>query len=628
MYSESNVKRIANKIKQYDAEYYDNDNSIVSDDVYDYLVDIVGTGDSENPTGRVRGNPAPYLKKVAHTVPMLSANKTRDRSDIISFVSGKPVVVSYKLDGASVVLRYNNGKLTQAITRGNGIVGEDITHTVRFIPNIPKLIDEKRYIELRGEVILPLMFNDGSSGHPRNIASGAIRRLDADSDMLKKLKYICFTLVNWKDFKDEVYNGKNCSKSTSISFVYGLGFECVMNRLCKTDSEVLESFVDYSKYDYPVDGWCVEYDDLDFGESLGSTAHHDRRMMALKPELNCVATTFRGISYNTTRTGMVSLTAEFDPVEIGDTKVSKATLHNIDFFTSLQLGAGDQILVSKMNEIIPGIVENITRSDTYRLESVCPSCKSALDVVNTGTANYLWCKNELCESKCVNRIAHFVRKDGLDVRGLSFERIKLLFHHGFLRSIVDIYSLKDHFDELCELNGLGKKSVTNLLDAIEASRHTTLDKFISAIGFPGVSTSMSKVVAEKCLYDYGEFKSRCEHLFDWGEYDGFGDVLSSSINDFYAINKEIDLVASMMDFVKPNIQKNSGRLNGLNVCITGSFNLPRSEIKKHVESLGAKCVTSVSKNTDILLAGEKSGSKLKKAINIGGVRIVNSVEDL
>ena len=378
-------------------------------------------------------------------------------------------------------------------------------------------------------------------------------------------------------------------------------------------------------YENPTDGWVFEYDDLEYGDSLGYTEHHSRNMYALKPEVEGFETYFRGIEYKTCRTGIVSMTAIFDPVEIGNTMVCRATLHNCDFFNALELGEGDLITVTKFNEIIPGIMSNETKSGTYKLIDKCPSCGEQLIIKNTGTANVLYCNNENCASRKLAQFEHFVSKNCMDIRGMSSATLETLILHGFIHNFEDIYRLSDHYNELVLLDGFGKKSVEKLLKSIEDSRHVKLENFIAALGIDGIGLSAAKTISQHCNGDYEKLFNLVELHFDWKQLEDFGEVMCNNLDNYLDNHFDImDTLALIMEFIIPE-KSTDNSLDGLKFCITGSFSQPRDALKKQLEDRGAKFISSVSKNLDILFSGDKSGSKLTKAQQLG-VRVANEKE--
>lgn len=621
------IKKLTAELLQYCHEYYDLDSPTISDAIYDKKYNELEKLENEadfwlanSPTRKVQGEVLPYLMKVHHSVPMLSADKSTNIEDVKKFIGDHFVVASYKLDGSTVVYKYNNGQFIQGLSRGSGTDGEDITHTVKTIKNLPMTIPYKGYLEIRGEALIPWKYynemnKDGTLGHPRNVASGGLRQLDANEAAKRNIYFYAFTLVNWRDIGVK-------TKFESLRFLYNNGFDVVPHVQIPTYGTLEKSlaYLNREAYENPTDGWCFEYDDLEYGESLGSTGHHDRRLFALKPEVEEHTTTFRRVEYNTCRTGIVSLTATFDPVEIGNTTITRATLHNVDYFNSLELGEGDEIVVAKMNEIIPGVLENNTRSNKYKLIDACPSCGKPLIIKNTGTANVLYCPNESCPSRKLAQFVHFVSKKGMAIDGLSEATLEKLISLNYINSFQSIYHLVDHRDQLIKLDGFGAKSVEKLLLAIEKSRNVKLENFIAALGIDGIGSSASKTIAEhfENKFDYLLDATFCK--YDFTQMPDFGEVMANNLQSYFDEHfAEICSLANEMIFIIPERKTVANNpFNGKSLCVTGKLvSFTRDSINEKIASLGAKAVGSVSKNTDYLITNEASGSsKYKKAMEL------------
>ena len=621
------IKKLTAELLQYCHEYYDLDSPTISDATYDKKYNELEKLENEadfwlanSPTRKVQGEILPYLMKVHHSVPMLSADKSTNIEDVKKFIGDHFVVASYKLDGSTVICKYNNGQFIQGLSRGSGTDGEDITHTVKMIKNLPMTIPYKGYLEIRGEALIPWKYynemnKDGTLGHPRNVASGGLRQLDANEATKRNIYFYAFTLVNWRDIGIK-------TKFESLRFLYNNGFDVVPHVQIPTYGTLEKSlaYLNREAYENPTDGWCFEYDDLEYGESLGSTGHHDRRLFALKPEVEEHTTTFRGVEYNTCRTGIVSLTATFDPVEIGNTTITRATLHNVDYFNSLELGEGDEIVVAKMNEIIPGVLQNNTCSNTYKLIDVCPSCGKPLIIKNTGTANVLYCQNENCPSRKLARFVHFVSKKGMAINGLSEATLGKLISLNYINSFQSIYHLVDHRDQLIKLDGFGAKSVEKLLLAIEKSRNVKLENFIAALGIDGIGSSASKTIADhfENKFDYLLDATFCK--YDFTQMPDFGEVMANNLQDYFdEYFAGICSLANEMIFIMPEKKTVANNpFNGKSLCVTGKLvRFTRDSINEKIASIGAKAVGSVSKNTDYLITNEASGSsKYKKAMEL------------
>ncbi len=635
------IKSLTAELLQYCHEYYDLDAPTISDAEYDKKFDQLYALENEanfwlanSPTRKVQGEVLPYLEKVHHSVPMLSADKSTDIEDVKKFIGDHFVVASYKLDGSTVVVKYKNGQFYQGLSRGSGTDGENITHTVRMIKNLPMAIPYKGYLEIRGEAVIPWnyyneMSKDGILGHPRNVASGGLRQLDANEAARRNIYFYAFTLVNWKDVLPtlEWANGKVVwSKWDTLEFLKYNGFDVVPHIMFNKypDFSLLETEIlpalNRETYENPTDGWCFEYDDLKYGESLGSTEHHDRRLFALKPAMKEHTTIFRGVEYNTCRTGIVSLTAQFDPVEIGNTMVTRATLHNVDYFNNLELGVGDEIVVAKMNEIIPGVIGNNTRSNMYKLIDTCPSCGEPLTIKNTGTANVLYCSNENCPSRRLAQFEHFVSRKCMDVRGMSTATLETLISHGFLHSYRDIYHLSERRNELIRIEGYGQKSINNLLKSIEDSRNVKLENFIAALGIPNIGSSAAKTISQHFNGNLYAWLGSLADDFDWTLLDDFGDTMANNMEEYLRnyIADIMELAAEMHFIIPEKKDVTNNPFTGKTLCVTGKLNhFTRDSVNEKITSLGAKAASSVSKKTDYLITNEVSGSsKYKKAVEL------------
>lgn len=627
------IKELTAELLHHCHLYYDLDSPAISDAEYDKKFDTLKQLEDEanfwlanSPTRKVQGEVLPYLEKVHHSVPMLSADKSTDIEDVVRFIGNNAVVATYKFDGGTCVTKYHGGHLVQALSRGSGHDGEDITHTARMIKNLPLTIPYNGYLEIRGEALIPwscynAMNIDGSLGHPRNVCTGALRQLNANEAAKKNIHFYAFTIVNWKEVGVT-------TKSESIKFLIGCGFDVSPFMICdpkknmsvKEQIECATAFLNRESYKNPTDGWCFEFEDLAYGESLGSTEHHDRKLYALKPQRTDYITRFRNVEYNTCRTGVVSLTAVFDPIEIDNTTITKATLHNVDYFNNLQLGENDEIVIAKMNEIIPAVLSNKTRSNTYKLIDTCPSCGEKLIIKNTGTANILFCPNENCPSKNLAQFTHFVSKNCMNIDGLSEATLEKFISLGYINDFQSIYHLSDHKNKLILLDGFGVKSIEKLLQAIEKSRDVKLENFISALGIEGIGIAAAKTISQHFNGSYEKFINAYYYFnFDWTTLKDFGKVMADNMNTYLHDNLEmINELALEMRFVKHESKEVvDNPLNGIRFCITGSFSQSRDILKQKLEEKGAKFISSVSKNLDVLYCGDKAGSKLTKAQSLG-----------
>ena len=625
------------QLQQADVAYYKHDAPVMSDLEYDRLMDELVALEEESgvilsgsPTQRVAGEVLETLAEVRHTKPMLSAAKTKSLEDLKRFASGRDVLLSWKMDGLTLVLRYENGQFKQAITRGrDGIIGEDVTHTVRTFLNVPLTIPILESFEVRGEGVISWKnFDainaelDDAYSHPRNLAAGSVRKLDASEAKERRLEFWAFDLVS-----DSLESG---SKRAQQQLLARCGFSVVPYLYLSTSSsardlELAFSSMQPAKFEYPVDGLIMEYDDLAYGKSLGATGHHENRLIALKWADELYETTFRSVELATTRTGIVSLTARFDPVNMDGATVSRAYLHNLDNFRALQLGSGDTVRVYRANMIIPQIADNLTKSGTYLLSMSCPCCGAALEVgETTGGTHQLFCRNRSCTAKLVQKFVHFCDKSRMNMEGLSETTLEKLIGHGWVHTFADLYDLEQHRDAIIQTDGFGEKSFERLQAAIEKSRSCTLAKFIAGLGIPTIGRHAGQELDRCFAGSWEAFEAAIQKGFDFTQLPDFGAVMQENIYTWYADTEEAKLWRPLLDkihFIKEttpmSITKESP-LYGKIVVATGKLeHYTRDGIQSKLLQLGAIPASSVTKKTNYLIVGEKAGSKLAKAQQLG-----------
>ena len=630
------MKELIQILTEADIAYYRDSRPIMTDFDYDRLFDELeglerdtGLILSNSPTQKVSGEILEELTPVRHSRPMLSADKTKSVEDMVKFADKKPVVLSWKLDGLTLVLRYENGELKQAITRGReGIIGEDVTHTVKTFINVPLTIPTKDTFEVRGEGVISwanfkkinLSLTEPYS-HPRNLASGSVRMLDANESGKRYLEFLGFDLIS-----DSI---ETHSKIGQLEFLARNGFDVVPHVFADNynDEDIRKMIDDFNpaEFDYPVDGLIMEYDDVNYGKSLGSTGHHENRLLALKWEDQLFETKFLGVELATTRTGMVSITGILEPVEIDGTVVSRAYLHNLDIFNSFKFGIGDTVKVYKANMIIPQIQENVTKSGTYTLPMTCPCCGEPLGVKTTpGGTDFLYCQNQHCSARLVQKFAHFCDKTRMNIEGLSESTLEKFISHGWIRNFGDLYELEKHKDEIVNTEGFGEKLYQRLKNSIEKSRKCTLDKFIAGLGIPMVGRHAGRILNAFFKGDWNAFEQAVIDGFDFKSLPDFGEIMHSNIYTWYADADEANLwrpLLNKIEFIKENHTMNVNNntvFSGKTIVATGKLeNYTRDEIQAKILSLGAKPASSVTKKTDYLIVGEKAGSKLQKALNLG-----------
>lgn len=629
------IKELVEQLNYHRDLYYNESRPEISDFEFDNLFDELSKLEKDtgfilatSPTQTVGYEVKSSLNKVMHNHPMLSLDKTKNIDDVIKFLDGRDGVVMAKADGLTCSLRYLNGYLVSAETRGNGEVGEDILHCAKTIKNIPLKINCLDEVIVDGEVIITYDdFEEINSTlpdcqkykHPRNLASGSIRQLDSSIAAQRNLKFIA-----WKLVKGSVYN----SFGMNIFHMYHLGFDVIFDIPINHDStkQKIETYISYIKdrsknEGIPIDGCVFSYDDIAYCESLGATGHHLRSQIAFKFYDELHETTLLNVEWNPTRTGLISPVAIFKEVDLDGALTTRATLHNLSIIKQLELGIGDTITVYRSNMVVPKIDDNLTRSNTLDIPKKCPCCGAETVIKDTDNSQVLMCPNQDCSAKKIAQFTHFVSRKAMNIDGLSEKTLEALLSHGFIRNFKDLYHLTDHENELIYLEGFGKKSVEKLLKSIEESRNVKLENFICALGIDGIGLSASKTIAEYFDHNIDLVLDAYDSGFDWTKLNDFGYVMSDNINKFFAKNiANVYNLSKEMNFIIPekNVKTNNS-FTGKTLCVTGKLNhFTRDSINEKISSIGAKAAGSVSKKTDYLITNESSGSsKYKKAIELG-----------
>ena len=635
------IKELVEFLNKASEAYYKYDNPIMSDKEYDSLMnELEALEKSEgfilanSPTQKVQGYILEGLTKVTHSKPMLSAAKTKDVNEIKKFLGNQPFYCSYKLDGLTLVVRYSRGKFVQAITRGTGLVGEDVTEQAKMISNLPMTIPYVSDLELRGECVISWeQFNEVNKyleepySHPRNLAAGTIRNFDTNIVRDRKLSYIVFECVS-EDLHDE--DQFFDSKWDELGFLDYLGFETVER--CHGEVDDCIEAMQPEFYGYPVDGLIFEMCMKSYSKSLPATAHHEGCRMALKWADSTYETILRDVEWNPTRTGLISPVAIFDEVDLDGALTTRATLHNVSIIKQLELGIGDTITVYRSNMVIPKIDDNLTRSNTLEIPKTCPCCGSATTIKKTDNSQVLMCTNPNCAAKKIAKFENFVSRKGMNIEGLSSATLELLISNGYISKFKDIYHLSEHANELAHLPGLGAKSVEKLLLAIEKSREVKLENFIYALGIPNIGLSAAKSISKKFGGDHYDFVYALDSGYDFSQIDDFGEIMNKSLHDWWeSKDSMVELLPMEVNFVMPEISQQAvdNPFSGKTLCVTGKLNhFTRDSINEKIASLGAKAASSVSKKTDWLITNEASGSsKYKKAVEFG-VSIITEAEFL
>ena len=625
--------------------YYNTGHPIMTDEQFDarladlkQLEEETGFVLANSPTHNVGAKVLTELKEVTHSYPMLSLEKCHTVEELIKFANSKELVASIKLDGLTCRLTYENGILSRAETRGNGHVGSDITEHVKQFKNVPLKISREGTYIIDGEAIITdsdfvEVNKDGEYKNSRNLASGTLAVLDTSLVAKRRLR-----LLGW-----DVIEGGGNSLNENLNEAKELGFDIVPHWINNTTNGLnpanLEGNIyyifDYAKEEgLPCDGIVFKFNDIAYGKSLGSTSHHFRNGIAYKAKDEVYETKLIDVEFTMGKTGVLTPTAVFEPVEIDGTTVERASLHNISILRDFNLCIGDTIEVYKANAIIPQVKRNISAELRDYIEAIeaptiddieyCPICHSATKLVTENSSTVLVCTNDNCKGKLLGKLTHFVSKNAINIDGLSEATLEKFIELGWLTCFEDIYNLKYHFSEMMKLDGFGEKSAKKLLNSIAKSKNTTLDRFIYALSIPLIGRSASKAISKYFNGNFDKFcKECCLNQFDFTVLDDFGEAMNDSINDYIERNVVmIGNLAKEMDFEKPQIVSSSNNLAGKTFVITGSLNhfANRDEAKEKIEALGGKVSGSVSAKTSYLVnnnvASTSGKNKKAKELNI------------
>ena len=630
------MKELVELLNKASDAYYVNDKPIMSDKQYDELYDELEALEKEtgyvlasSVTQKVQGKVLDGFKKVTHSKPMLSAAKTKDVSEIKKFIGSQPFYASYKLDGLTLVCIYENGKFKQAITRGTGFVGEDVTEQAKMIGNLPISIPYDGYLELRGECVVSWdNFNQINSklaepySHPRNLAAGSLRNLDTNITKERNLSYVVFECVNGCNVDD---------KLVQLNWLHNLGFTTVDFCGAATVERCIE-IMPPETYIYPVDGLIFEYCSNTYSKSLSATSHHEGCRMAFKWADSTHETILRDVIWDVGRSGVISPVAVFDEVDLDGALTTKATLHNLSIVEGLELGIGDTITVYRSNMVIPKIDDNLTRSDTLVIPNTCPCCGHKAEIKYTDSSKFLMCTNPNCPSKLLAKLVHFVSRNCMNIEGLSEATLETLINKDWVKSFKDIYYIYQHGREWEQLDGFGEKSVAKMLDAIDRSRKVKLENFICALSIDGVGTSASKTISSYFNGDFEAFFKALETNFDWSRLTDFGEITARNIADFGAKNRiEVKELAEEMNFIieeKKEVKENP--FIDKSICVTGKLEcFTRDSINAKILELGAKVASGVSAKTDYLITNTpESGSSKNVNAKKFGTKIITEKEFL
>ena len=629
------MKELVEKLDQAAKTYYQEDREIMSNQEYDSLYDQLeqleketGTVLTNSPTVRVGYEAVNELPKEEHPSPMLSLDKTKDREVLRGFIGNHKCLLSWKLDGLTIVLTYENGELVKAVTRGNGIVGEVITNNARVFKNIPLRIPYKGQLVLRGEAIITyseferinetIGDADAKYKNPRNLCSGSVRQLNNEITAKRNVRFYAFALVSAQDV--------DFSNSREQQFIWlkKQGFEVVEYKV--VTSENLDEAMDYfSKAivnnDFPSDGLVVTYDDIAYGESLGSTAKFPRNSFAFKWADEMRETRLVDMEWSPSRTGLINPVAIFEPVELEGTTVSRASVHNISIVKELQLGIGDTIKVYKANMIIPQIAENLTRSGNLVIPDKCPVCGREARIRKENDVETLYCMNPDCVAKKIKSFSLFTSRDAMNIDGLSEATLEKFIAMGFIHNFGDIFEIGKYKDQIVEMEGFGQKSFDNLMVSLEKAKKTTLAKVIYSLGITGIGLANAKVICK--YFDDDIEKIRHADEEEISAIEGIGPVIAGSMADYFKSaenNQKLDHLLSHLHLVHEETSAEQV-FAGKTFVITGSVEhfSNRSEAKEFIEARGGKVTGSVTKKTDYLINNDKTSasSKNKKAQELG-----------
>lgn len=627
------MKELIEVLNKASKAYYAEDIEIMSNAEYDALYDELlmleektGTVLAGSPTVNVGYEAVDNLPKETHESPMLSLDKTKDREALRDWLNGHEALLSWKLDGLTIVLTYENGTLSKAVTRGNGEVGEVVTNNAKTFINLPHKIAYKGKLIIRGEAVISYDdFNkineeipeEGAKyKNPRNLCSGSVRQLNNEITAKRNVRFIAFNYVSQSgsdtDFK---------LRSEQFDFLKKQGFEVVEYHKVTEDS-ILDKISYFAKmvanYPIPSDGLVLTYNDIEYGRSLGRTAKFPRDSIAFKWADETANTHLIDMEWSPSRTGLINPVAIFEPVELEGTTVSRASVHNVSIVKSLMLGIGDEISVYKANMIIPQIKENFTKSGNLTIPKFCPACSEKTQIKNENGVETLYCVNEACPAKQIKRFSLFVSRDAMKIDGLSEATLEKFISVGFIKKLSDIYKLETHKEAICNMDGFGDKSYEKLISSIEKSRDVLLPNLIYALGILNVGLSNAKIICKAFDYDIEKIKNAT--VEEIAVTDNIGDVIATSVFDFFHDSEklsEFNELVNELNILIPEKKETNSNIGGKTFVITGSLNTyeNRNALKDLIESLGGKVAGSVSAKTDYLINNDvtSNSSKNKKA---------------
>lgn len=630
------IKELVELLNKAGRAYYQEAEEIMSNFEYDKLYDELLSLEKEtgivlanSPTVNVGYEVVSELPKEQHGSPMLSLDKTKEVETLAAFAGERKCLLSWKLDGLTVVLTYNNGSLQKAVTRGNGQVGEVITANARTFKNIPVSIPFKGELTLRGEAVIKysdfeeinksIEDIDAKYKNPRNLCSGSVRQLNSEITAKRNVNFMAFALINAEnvDFQNSMEN--------QFKWLENQGFDVVEHKRVTQDNmkETVEYFAEKIKtYDYPSDGLVLMYDDIAYGISLGSTAKFPRNGIAFKWEDEQAETTLKYIEWSPSRTGLINPVAVFEPVELEGTTVTRASVHNVSIVEQLALHSGDRIKVYKANMIIPQISENLTQTGNIEVPDTCPACGHNTEIRNDNGIKTLYCPNKQCPAKNIKAFTLFVSRNAMNIDGLSEETLEKFIDAGYIREFADIYRISRYREEITNTSGFGEKSYDNLITSLNKSRNVELHALIYSLGIPNIGVANAKLICK--YFDNDLKKIRHATVEELVKIDGIGDKMAEKFTEYFSDKENVEKLDRLLQEVtikNPEVNHNAQNMEGLNFVVTGSVNhfANRNEVKEYIEQRGGKVTGSVTSKTNYLINNDimSNSSKNKKAKELG-----------
>lgn len=640
------IEFLIDKLNEANEAYYGDGEEIMPnkeyDDMYDKLLELekeTGIILSSSPTQSVGHNIKTKLPKEEHEKPMLSLSKTKSVDELAEFIGENESMISWKMDGLTVVLTYKDGKLFKGLTRGNGTIGEVITDNVKQFKNVPLSINYKGDLTVRGEAIIKYsdfekinerLNPEEQYKNPRNLCSGSVRQLDSKITKERNVFFYAFNLVSSEgiDFDNK--------KSNMMEWLKKEGFTTVDYKILKNGSELKDAIEYYKEeiktYDVPSDGLVVGYNDIKYSQSLGITNKYPKDSIAFKWADECKETKLIDIEWSASRTGLINPVAIFEPVDLEGTTVERASVHNVSILKSLKLGIGDTIKVFKANMIIPQILENLTNSNTCKVPDVCPACGGQTEVRSVNDSEALYCINENCSAKSLKYMEHFVSRNCMNIEGISEKVIEKFVEKEFITNVLDLYRLNRFKNEIICMEGFGEKSYDNIIKSVDASKNVKFANFINALGICDVGFASSKLLAKKYT-SVDDLVNASEE--DIKTIDGFGDITAHNVYDYFQNEKLRETTLELSKLVTIEypeaIDTSNSSIAGLTFVITGEVNhfANRDELKEKIESLGGKTSGSVSAKTSYLINNDiNSTSSKNKDAKAKGIPIITEDEFL